>query len=235
MWIEFDNERIPVLRLLLVPIVFFAAGDVVLTLLQTAGVSVPEMAFLSLDLGIEGGVPTFYSSAQLMLAAGLLGVIWARKAAKGDRQRWGWMLLTLGFVFLSLDELASLHEEWGSLARGTVRREGFFRFRWIAVALALLPLVTVVFLPLLRSLPARFRRDFIVAGAIFIGSAVLLEGLGGMVLTRGGADTVGYNLLNVVENGGEMVGIALFVTALLRYIAAVVPHPHGRRDVAATA
>lgn len=126
-----------------------------------------------------------------------------------------------------------MHEEWGSLARGTVRREGFFRFRWIAVALALLPLVTVVFLPLLRSLSARFRRDFIVAGAVFVGSAVLLEGLGGVVLTRGGANSIGYDLLNVVENGGEMVGIALFVTALLRYMAAEVPHPHGRRDLTA--
>lgn len=235
MWIEFDHERVPVLRWLLLVIALFAAGDVLLTLVAAAGVAVPEWLFLTLDLGVEGGVPTLYSSAQLMLAALLLGVIAARKAGQGDRQRWGWLLLAIGFAFLSLDELASLHEEWGSLAAGRVERDGFFRFRWIAVALALLPLVFLVFLPLLKSLSAHFRRDFIVAGIVFVGSAVFLEGIGGLVASRGGADSIGYDLLNVVENGGEMVGIALFVAALIRYIASEVPHPRGASDVSIAA
>ncbi|MCC6318400.1 MAG: hypothetical protein IT361_11995 [Gemmatimonadaceae bacterium] len=223
MRLEIQSDQ-TVLRTLFTITGVLAAGDIVLSLLHSlAGLTIPRPVFMLLDLGVEGGVPTLYSSAQLALAAALLGVVAARK----PEQRWGWILLAIGFAFLSLDELAAIHEEWGAVARGSVEKKGFFYFRWIAVALVLLPAVLLLFLPLLRSLEAGVRRDFIIAGTIFVGSAVGLEGVGGMVASAGMSDSLGYNLLNVLENGGELIGIALFVGALLRLLA-VTPAPSAR-------
>lgn len=107
---------------------------------------------------------------------------------------------------------------------------GLFRFRWIAVALALLPPLLLVLWPLLRSLPPRVRAEFLVSGAIFLGGSVGLEGVGGLVASSGAGGGVWYDLLNVAENGAEVVGIALFVGASVRYVARTVPQPSTEVD-----
>ena len=114
--------------------------DVLMSAIQFAGgVTLPPGVVRIFDLAQEGSMPTWYSSAQLLLATALLAVIASRKWAIRDQHRLAWLGLTIGFAFLSLDETASLHEEWGLLLRGVVRREGIFYFRWTIIALALMP------------------------------------------------------------------------------------------------
>ena len=79
----------------------------------------------------------------------------------------------------------------------------------------------VFFLPFLRALPARLAARFVLAGAVYVGSAVGLE----TVATQLGyhaADGYGWATLGLValEEGGEMAGVALFIWALLDHLRA---------------
>ncbi len=192
--------------------------DVLMTVVQFTGAfPLPESAVRLLDLAEEGSIPTWYSSVQLLFAAILLGAIATRKFALRDPHRLAWAALSIGFALLSLDETASLHEESGLLLRGVVSREGIFYFRWTVIALACLPVLLVVFWRFLNSLPLRTRLELIAAAAVFLVGAVGLELVTGLLASQGGQRSVAYALFNALENGLELLGIALLIGTLLRH------------------
>ena len=81
-------------------------------------------------------------------------------------------------------------------------------------------LLAIGFLLFFRSLPAETRRQFPVAGAIFLGGAIGAEVIGGAYVSseRGGDDAV-YRVITTVEELLEMLGIVVFLQALLSYLA----------------
>ena len=101
--------------------------DLLMSVIQFTNVfPLPSSVAHLLDLAEEGSIPTWYSSLQMLFATLLLAGIATRKFALRDPHRVAWAGLTIGFAFLSLDETASIHEEWGLLLRGIVPREGIF-------------------------------------------------------------------------------------------------------------
>src|SRR5690606_16748262 len=64
--------------------------------------------FFYVDL--ENNLPTWYQSVNFLLAAFLLGMLFHSTRRMSERFARHWGLLALGFVYLSLDEMASLHE-----------------------------------------------------------------------------------------------------------------------------
>lgn len=87
-------------RWLLLAIAVMVAVDVALAILQFTGVSLPKSLVDALDLAQEGSIPTWFSSAQLLVAAMLLGVIAVSRSRAKDPQRFAWIALTIGFLFL---------------------------------------------------------------------------------------------------------------------------------------
>ena len=81
----------------------------------------------------------------------------------------------------------------------------------------------VFFLPFLRALPARLAARFVLAGAVYVGSAVGLETVATQLgHEAAGGGGYGWATLGLValEEGGEMAGVALFVWALLGHLRA---------------
>lgn len=82
------------------------------------------------DLDEENNVPTYFSSLQLLAAAILLGLIACHEAQIRSPWRWHFGVLAVGFVALSLDEMASIHE--ALLARlGLSLLGDTFYFTWL--------------------------------------------------------------------------------------------------------
>lgn len=72
----------------------------------------------------------------------------------------------------------------------------------------------------LWSLPAGTRRSFIAAAGVFLGGAIGVEMLTAKHRTMtGGTDTFAHTLLVTLEEAGEMVGVAIFLYGVLRYLA----------------
>jgi hypothetical protein len=61
---------------------------------------------------------------------------------------------------------------------------------------------------------------FLIAGGLFITGALGVEAVGGRYLANnGGIETLTYQMMVVVEEGLEMVGIVVFLYAVMTYMA----------------
>jgi hypothetical protein len=124
-----------------------------------------------------------------------------------------------------------MHEKWGMLFEGVISRRGVFYYRWLVLGIPIALLLPVVFFPLLRSLPAATRRAVVIAGAVYVLGAVGMEAISATVHWTYGVKAAWFPAMTTIEEGMEMVGVALFVVALLRYVE--VPGHHESAKVRA--
>ncbi len=160
------------------------------------------------DVDEEESVPTWFSSMVLLLAALYLTFVSFIKLRVSDLQAHSWISLSLGFFFLSIDEVAGFHEAINSVMDAS----------W-AVPGGLLALVLLfTFAKFLRSLPRVTSRGFILAGAIYVGGAIGVELATEPYLYNDELDTLAYNLWTAVEEGMEMGGVIYFLYVLNLYV-----------------
>lgn len=167
----------------------------------------------------EQNIPTLFSVGLLLLAAVHLALISQLERARGSK--WGryWQLLGLGFALIAADEFISLHEKLTgpirAMAAGAAGNA--FHYGWVAVGLPIVLVVGMVFWLFLVALPSETRRRFVVAGALYVGGALFLEVLGGMVAASWGVMSVTHSVLATLEEAMEMLGTILFIRALMLY------------------
>lgn len=158
------------------------------------------------SLSYEANLPTWYATVLLFSASALLFDIGSR--ADGPRR---WRVLGGIFAYMSLDEAIEIHEHLGWLVHG----EGVFYYGWVIPASLITALIGLYFLPFLRALPELTRRRFVLAGLVYVGGALAMEAPLGYWAERNGSDNLGYGLIDLVEESLELVGLNLFVLALL--------------------
>jgi hypothetical protein len=162
-----------------------------------------------LSLSFEGNVPTWAASSLLLVCALVAGSI-ADLPTSSSRRR-SWIAVALAFGYASLDEMAQLHESLG----GWVEAGGIFYFDWVISAAILLAALALAFWPWLRDLPATTRRRMVLAALIYFGGAVAMELPLGWWTDRAGSDSLGYALIDWVEETMEMCGAVLMLRALM--------------------
>lgn len=170
------------------------------------------------DMSEEKNLPSWYATVQLALAALLLTAIAVRKRAAGDKQWVMWAILALGFWFMSLDETATLHEYWAPNTAPFDLSRGIWTYRWVMVAIPLVAFVGLLFSRFVFSLPKRTRNAIIGSGVLYVGSAVGVEMIQALYHSTYRVKDLGYYVINAVEESGEMVAIAIFIYAMLRYV-----------------
>ena len=205
------------------------AVALVLLLVSTAGQLVKFltghdelMGLLSLTfVGNERNIPTLFS-VLLLASASLVCAVTAALARKGkDPDVWRWVVLSAGFLYLGFDEGLSLHERMSVpikayLGDGAL---GFSHSFWAIPGLAGVAVLGLFFQRFLGRLPARTRRAFLMAGAIYVGGAVGFELIGGNYAEVHGDENLGYSALVTVEEGMEMGGVIVFIWAVLAHLA----------------
>jgi hypothetical protein len=197
------------------------------------------------DVGEERSIPTWFESILFLLCSILLAVITVAKRQRGDRFSLHWGVLSIIFLLLSMDEVATIHEiigaEFERLLRATIGFEagGAISFFWVVPGAAFVLIVVLSYLRFLVHLPRRTRRLFLFAGALFVLGALGMEMLtaevvsssssianwvvsasGGMV-DQGSANaipTILKGLQTSVEEMFEMLGLTALVYTLLGYI-----------------
>lgn len=174
------------------------------------------------DLNGEGNIPAWYSSMALLLSSALLAVIARAKRFARDPYVWHWAVLAVIFLGFSFDEAASLHEMLVKPLRAALHARGVLYFTWVIPAAAFVLVVGLSYLRFLAHLPEGTRRRFIIAGGLFIGGALGVELAGGYVADMSGGDNLLQAGLVALEEGMEMVGIVVFIHALLSYLGAQV-------------
>lgn len=169
------------------------------------------------NFDIEKNIPTLYSSIALIVASILLLSI-AFINQKHKSSYIPWLGLSLIFLFLSIDEISSIHEELISPTREALKTAGVFYFAWIIpYGIALVVFITA-YSKFLFKLPKNIMILFVVSGAIFVCGAIVFEMIGGRHYEIYGKDNILYALIYTCEESLEMIGIAVFIYTLLTYI-----------------
>ncbi len=154
------------------------------------------------DLDEEESIGTWFSSGMLLFASLLLLFRARTVRLAGEPGGSGWLVLGLGFCFLSLDEVVALHELLNSLLGDDTP--------WTAVAIPFVAVLGLCFVPFLRRLDKATAIRFLVAGAVYVGGAVGVEHF-----TDDAVNSLHYNMWTALEEGVEMFGVILFIHALL--------------------
>ncbi len=183
---------------------------VVLTVVHYQVIEIPWYVRQIFDVDEEDSFPTWYSAAALLLTAVVLWVNARRQRAAGSSLRWHWQGLAVGFLMLSIDEVAGLHETLNSMIEGS----------WAVPGAVLAALIGGVYLTFLVQLERKVAIQFVIGGVIFLGGAVGVEYFTEPYLKNDQLNTLAYNLWTAVEEGMEMVGVLIFLRALLRSMKA---------------
>jgi hypothetical protein len=172
------------------------------------------------DLDAEVSIPAWFSTVQLALVAAVLFLAAANNRQAGRLPSSHLIVAGAGFLFLSADEGAAIHER----ITGAAKALGFdwllfegVHGAWITVyAVVALALFALVARPLLRA-ARRYPRESRVAAAgagLFAGGAVGLEILSYKLL-RDDTQSVAYKIEVAAEETLEMVGASVMLYAAL--------------------
>jgi hypothetical protein len=162
-----------------------------------------------LDVDEEQSFCTWVSAATMLVAAALLLAIAGRRREERARDAAHWYGLAIGFTAMSLDEVAGVHETlhtWSGID-------------WTLPGALLVLAIGAFYVPFLIRLPGRMRAQFLIAGAIYVGGALGVERLTIQLQPIfQNVDSLMYKSLAGLEEGMEMIGVALFVTFLLAHM-----------------
>ncbi|MBF2027395.1 MAG: hypothetical protein IGS48_11585 [Oscillatoriales cyanobacterium C42_A2020_001] len=187
------------------------------------------------DLDSENNIPTWYSSITLLICSGLLAIIAHQKQQQGDRFVNYWRGLALIFLGLSIDEASSIHEVL-AVFNQSLQLDGFLRFVWVIPAIVLLIIFSLFYWKFVQALPQKIKRLFLLAAALYISGAIVMEMIGGKymkvfsfelpILKNSGFVGMGMALLITLEEFLEMCGVAVFIYALLLILSREVGAVH---------
>jgi hypothetical protein len=175
------------------------------------------------DLDGENNIPAYFSSFILLISAVLLGIIAEWHKRKHDLYYVHWLTLSVIFLFLSIDEAASLHEICIIPLRLAFNLSGIFYFPWVIGGFIFLLFLSLFYLKFFLNLPSNTRYQFGVSAFLYIGGALGVEILGGYYLEAYGIEAYGkndlmYGIITTFEESFEMIGILFFIRALLKYM-----------------
>lgn len=186
---------------------------VVLQVLHFEVVEIPWYFRQIFDVDEEDSFPTWYSASVLLLTSVCLWINARRMRTVKDPMRWHWLGLAIGFLVLSIDEIAGMHETMNSLTEVS----------WALPGAVVAAVVGGAYLAFLVRLDRKTAIQFVIGGAIFVGGAVGVELYTERYLENDQLNTLAYNLWNGLEEGMEMVGVLIFLRALLVSMKAGVP------------
>jgi hypothetical protein len=175
--------------------------------------------FQTWSLDREANVPTWFSSALLFTAAGMVALVALDALARKARWRRHWAGLALVYVVLSLDETAEIHERIGSWLRAHLNLHGPLHYAGVIPMLALALFVGITYLQFVLALPGRTRLGILVSAAIYVSGAAGVEAISGWWAEGHGSKSTGLLVLSTFEENLEMIGTTLFILVVLAYLA----------------
>lgn len=174
--------------------------------------------FVLINLDEEANFPTYFSSLLLLISGVFLGIISLEEKQANSKFFHYWAFLSIIFFSLSLDEAASIHELSSHPLQKMFGFDGLFYHAWVVPGILLICFLAIIYIRFLMILPSKTKILFVVSASLYIGGAVGMEIVGGKYASLNGQENFIYGVVTMIEETMEMVGIVLFIYALLNYI-----------------
>lgn len=174
------------------------------------------------DMDTELSIPTWVNQ-MILAAAGLIAIAIAlhSRAHRTLEKTWKyWLSIGLLFVYISLDEGASIHEAFGPVVQivtgdlsGTV-----FNFSWVVGGILAVLVLASIYIRFLLRLPSRTSKLLLISAVLFLMGALGVEIIAGYYVSNIGWNIL-YSGLVLLEEALENIGVAVFIYTLLDYAA----------------
>jgi hypothetical protein len=157
------------------------------------------------DLDEENNLPTWFSSFLLLNDA---IVMYLFCVSRQQGQYLHWVILASGFLLLSVDEVAGLHETFNTA----------IEINWAIPGAVLVTLTGLYFLPFLARIDRRLAMHYVASGAIYVSGAVVVE----LLSADMDEDSLAYSFATALEEGLEMLGAWYFLAVNLAALRTAV-------------
>ena len=173
------------------------------------------------NLDVEYNFPSYFSMFLLLSTSVLLIIITTLEKKRLSAFVSQWMILALGFLYISIDEIIGLHEHLISPIRKLLGsgHVGIFYNSWVIPGIAIVIIVALCYFKFLMHLTKKYRYTFCVSGFIYVLGAIGMEMLGGNHAELHGIGDITYLSFVTIEESLELFGIIIFIGGLLDYIA----------------
>jgi hypothetical protein len=169
------------------------------------------------DINRESNVPTWFSSVELLLGAA--GLAWiahgCRALGRPFARHWGFLALV--FAFLSMDEVAMVHDTISGMITARIDTGGVLRYAWVVPYGVAVLALGACYLRFFWHLPLRSRALFALAATLYVGGALGFEMISGWWESHHAGGVASLTLTSIEETG-EMLGSATFVYAVSDYV-----------------
>lgn len=178
-----------------------------------------------ISVSSDTSVPAWYSSLVLLLCFMLLAVVAIARRRNGDRFALRWAGLALIFLYLSADEMLRLHERASdkivqpAFKYLGVEASGLLNYPWIALYAPLVLVFALAYFGFWLALPEKTRILFLAAAALFVGGGIGVEAFNALYDDLYGHEDLVAEAMTHLEELFEMMGVVVFVYALLSYAA----------------
>jgi hypothetical protein len=210
-----------VLRILVLIILFLSLAHGVMQSRDYRGYEDVYGLLPLFDLDTENNIPSLYATVTLLISSILLGLIGIKTFKQKESYTYHWFGLAGVFLYLAIDELEKIHERLSEPVAALLPVARQFNSAWVIPFGLVLIILLILYSRFILSLPKNIRDLFLLAGFIFVTGAMGLEILG---VSRGsiyGGDVITIFIYSL-EEIFEMVGIAIFIYALLKCYASLV-------------
>lgn len=165
----------------------------------------------------ENNLPNWWATVLLLGSAALCAMLSVNgEVVEKDTRRWVQLSATL--VLMSLIEATQLRESLLRPAREVLNTSGVLYYPWVILGGIAVVAAIAHFLPFVRSQAPVLRNRIILSGAVYVFGALVLEMVGGEIVSSDRGD-LAFVVVQELEEIAELTGLTLLVTGLLRALS----------------
>jgi hypothetical protein len=177
---------------------------------------ISEEVATKFDLAWEANIPAWYSSILLAAVSLAAFLVWfhSRRSRRGDKlDHFFWLMVSAGFLFMSLDESACLHEMLDDL----------LSMKWLYIygPIAAVVLIFCVYYIMIRRKDRGHLRNWILPGLMVLGFGSLFMEFLDYVFWP--LPPVYMEIENMLEEGFEMLGTSMVLIGCLKELLPFCP------------
>lgn len=177
------------------------------------------------NVDLERNLPTIFSALILLFSSLLIQLIALSKLKNKDKYAYHWQGLSIIFMYLSVDELIEIHEKVNKI---------LLRFpqstsdqKWDILNIVFVTIFVLFYLKFFFHLPKKIQGLFILAFSLYVIGGVGIELFGVFFLTNiYNQQTFWSQVIATIEECLEMIGVSIFIHALLIYGSSFIKDIH---------
>lgn len=177
------------------------------------------------DFYEEHNIPTYFSSFNLLLTAGMLYLIAELVSRTSRKLAVPWRVLCAGFIFMSIDEFCDARMVLSKVSQSLLNSQNlgvvpYLSVAWTIPITAIIVFLSIYFVPFLLRLRKVYLINFALAGGMFVFASIGMETVQGFhSIAMNGVRDFTFMLYVTIEESTEIFSIIYFQYYLIAYLA----------------